>query len=225
MNGSHRKASSAGNIWTTQPACVWPNIKRRHELHTQTRPRTKKQIPRRDVFVWANVFCGKPGKYLWVRRKWWRERGPVGLSHVKFWYSDWGVISWASWSVLWNLASSNEHYRHASQGRAVVPLSRCENEWLRAIAAPSSCYKDLCYTTVCQGFSFATPSGLLCVCAWVCVCTDVSVCVIPPICVLVIEVQRKEWAASRKAVRLINWVKVGQSCTGEPAGRHTNLHV
>lgn len=48
------------------------------------------------------------------------ENGSHIQCFVKFWYSDWGVISWASWSMLWNLASSNKHYRHASQGRALL---------------------------------------------------------------------------------------------------------
>lgn len=147
---------------------------------------------------------------LWKARKIYQcegsrgEKRVVSFSQVKFWYSDWGVISWASWSVLWNLASSNKHYHHASQGRAllIVSLSHYENERLRTIA-PSSHDKDLCYSIVCQGFSFAT-SVWFCV-SCVCAHRPIHVWSLPYVSWLE-SYKVKTGVASRKAVRLINWV-------------------
>lgn len=97
-------------------------------------------------------------KNLLMRRKLWKEKCIHIQCFVKFWYSDWGVISRASWSVLWNIASSREHYRHASQGRALrrVPLSHYEIGWLCTTSAPSRHGRDLRYSIVYQGFPFAT---------------------------------------------------------------------
>lgn len=53
---------------------------------------------------------------------------------VKCSHSGWGAMSWASRSVPRNLASSNEHYRRASRGTAllIVPAPPCEIKQLCA---------------------------------------------------------------------------------------------
>lgn len=108
------------------------------------------------------------------------ESGREKRSHiqcfVRFWYSDWGVISRASWSVLWNIASSNKHYHHASQDRdlLIVSLSHYVSEWLCTMATRSSHDKDRCHSFL---SSISLPQGLSVSCVCVCSCLYVCRCI------------------------------------------------
>lgn len=103
---------------------------------------------------------------------WWRSHVQLltfsDLSRYS--YSDWAVMSWASSSMLWNLACSNEHYHHASQGRAllIVSLSFCQNEWLCALLQlPQVVTKTFATVLFAKVFLLQHPSGLVCVCMFV----------------------------------------------------------
>lgn len=144
------------------------------------------------------------------------------VATVKFWYSDWGAKSRASWSVLWNLASSNEHYHNASQGRARlrVPLSDSENDcllsWISQVQAKAFAPLLFANISLLQLLLFVCVCVRVCVHIGVCVC----VCVIPPICVPVRVLRRR----GRRRLQESCWVNKSEGKGHLEATRPTDCN-